>query len=162
MKIKIIAIAAMDEARVIGVKNQLPWQIPEDLKRFSLLTVGHAVLMGRRTFESLPAAFRPLPKRKNIVISSTLPEQKGVEIFQSPEGVFKALEEEVLKLPTDKLWVIGGESLYRQTLEYWDEVYLTLVQGKHQGDAFFPEFEEGFKLVSKDEHPGFSFCHFER
>ncbi|HQH28508.1 MAG TPA: dihydrofolate reductase, partial [Oligoflexia bacterium] len=83
MTLRVIAIAAMDEARVIGAKNALPWSIPEDSRRFFSLTKGHAVLMGRKTYESLPARFRPLPQRRNLVISRSpaqLAQDSGIEV----------------------------------------------------------------------------------
>ena len=81
-KAKVAAIVAMSENRVIGINNSLPWYLPEDLKRFKKLTTGCPVIMGRKTFESLPTKFRPLPDRRNIVISSNSKmESLGVEVF---------------------------------------------------------------------------------
>ncbi len=161
----VAAIAAMDENRVIGNENKLLWHIPEDLRRFSTLTKGHAVLMGRNTWESLPEKFRPLPERLNIVCSrkldgTTLPE--GVIRYTSPEQCIRDFISETLKTPSKTLWVIGGEQIYRATQPYWTELYLTLVHSKHRGDTFFPEFEQNFSLVDNDDRTGFSFRKYTR
>lgn len=149
---RVIAIAAMDEQRVIGLGNRLPWNLPEDLARFKSLTLGQAVLMGRKTWDSLPPRARPLPGRTSIVLSSR-PEavQSGpnVKVWSSLEEGLAAFE--------GTLWVAGGAEVYRISLPYWDELALTLVYGKHQGDAFFPRFEEQFALVEEDARETFSY-----
>lgn len=158
--LRIIAIAAMDEGRVIGAKNALPWHIPEDMKRMSALTRGHAVLMGRKTYQSLPDKFRPLPGRRNIVITRSpelLAGEAGIEIHSSPCGFIEAVKKGEIKLETEKLWVFGGEEIYKATLQYWDEVCLTFVKGKHDGDAFFPEFEDSFIVSKREDFPTHSF-----
>lgn len=162
--LKVCAIAAMDEGRIIGTNNKLPWDIAEDLKHFSNLTRGHAVLMGWMTYQSLPPQFRPLPGRKNFVVSEfplkePLP---GVEIWDSALKCIAACRSGGVRLETDKLWIIGGAFTYKQTMPYWDEVYLTLVKGRHEGDCYFPEFEKDFALVSEEQHPGFSFLVYRR
>lgn len=165
ISLKIAAVAAMDEDRVIGADNQIPWHLPEDLKRFSSLTAGHTVLMGRKTYQSLKLPYRPLPRRKNVVITrdpSQLADEKGIETASSPERFIQACKRGDIVLPSEKLWIIGGEQIYRQTVEYWDEVYLTVVHGKHEGDAHFVEFEDQFRLVEREEHRGFSFLHYLR
>lgn len=167
--IRISAIAAMDEGRVIGRENQLPWHIKEDMHRFKKLTSGHAVLMGRKTFESLPPSYKPLPHRKNIVVSrdaelreSISESYADVEVWGSVVECIKAYQTGRSTLPTNLLWIIGGEQIYRETLKFWDELYLTLVHSKHEGDAFFPEFESAFELKESEEHVGFSFKHYIR
>ena len=165
MKITISAIAAMDKRRVIGHQGRLPWHVPEDLKRFSNLTKGHAVLMGRKTFESLPEKFKPLPGRKNIVISSTiksLPKMPEVAFYDTLAVFFGKLKSGELKLPSDKLWIIGGEQIYRSTIQLWQEVELTLVAGEHLGDAYFPQFEDKFDLASREDYTGFAFLKYRR
>lgn len=162
MTLKIIAIAAMDEGRVIGLKNKLPWRIPEDMQRFSELTSGHAVLMGRKTYESLPSKFRPLPNRKNIVISrsSSAVVAPGVDIWESSLGCIEACRKGELLLPSDMLWIIGGGQIYKDTLPFWDELYLTVVHSKHEGDVFFPQFEDKFRLVEDQIKEGYSFLRY--
>lgn len=164
---KIIAIAAMDRARVIGNKNQLPWHLPQDLKHFKKLTSGHAVLMGRNTFESLPENFRPLPRRKNIIITSkNIPiaedKKSAVEVWDSLERCLQHYKSGTEKLSSDKLWIIGGAQIYKSSMAYWDELELTIVDGEHLGDAFFPEFENNFELASSEKFEGGEFCRYVR
>lgn len=161
----IIAIAAMDESRAIGFENKLPWNIPEDLKRFSELTKGHAVLMGRKTWESLPERVRPLPGRLNIVCSrrpGSLSTPQGVLTYSSASGAIEDFLSSKIEAPTDKLYVIGGEQIYKETLPFWTQLYLTCVHSKHNGDAFFPDFEHLFTLVQNDDRKGFSFRQYSR
>jgi dihydrofolate reductase len=148
---KIAAIVAMDSARVIGIKGQLPWNVPADMAHFRALTKGHVVLMGRKTWESLPDAFRPLPGRVNVVVS-----REAVKL-ELPEGVLRAgsPEEgiEVARLAASQgdkvVWVIGGAQLYQSLLPLCDEVHLTVISGSHHGDAWLPSFEDRFHLVSE-------------
>ncbi|MBX7139275.1 MAG: dihydrofolate reductase [Oligoflexia bacterium] len=160
---QILAIAAMDQARVIGFRNALPWRIPEDMQRFKELTVGQAVLMGRKTFDSLPAKFKPLPDRLNIVASrsaTSVPGHPEVQVWHAACAELQKFKAGALDLGVAQLWVIGGSEIYGQTMPLWDELYLTLVHSKHQGDAFFPEFETQFRLDSEERHEGFSFQHY--
>ena len=155
-------IVAMDERRGIGFKNQLPWHLPEDLKRFSQLTKGHDVLMGRNTFESLPDKFRPLPKRKNIIATrneSYLPIPSGpdVDVCHSAIDYIDSWRKLNESHPEKILWIIGGEKMYSQTISLCDELYLTLVKGVHQADAYFPSFEDSFKIVEDERHNEHSF-----
>ena len=164
-KYKIIAIAAMDEKRVIGNLEQLPWHIPEDMKRFASLTKGHAVIMGRKTFDSLPDKYKPLPGRKNIVISRNLNKIEAfpdVSVYNSIETLYADIESGKLELASDQVWIIGGEQIYRATKNIWDELYLTLVRGEHVGDAFFPEFEADLHQAEREDFPTFSFIRYVR
>ena len=154
---RIIAIAAMDENRVIGFRNRLPWNLPEDLAHFKKLTMGQAVLMGRKTWESLPTKVRPLTGRTNIVLTST------PEAIAPAENVivWNSLEDGIKKFDGN-LWIAGGAEVYRRSLPFWDEVCLTLVHGSHEGDAYFPEFEERFSLVSEERGEKFSVQRYQR
>ena len=151
----------MDEDRVIGSKGGLPWNIPEDLKHFSALTKGHTVLMGRRTWDSLPARFRPLPGRKNIVVtrSGDIP---GVEVWADIEKCLQAYRSGQACLQGSILWVIGGAEIYRQTTDMWDELFITYVEGHHEGDAFFPEFQSKFRLIEENRRDGYAFRRYAR
>jgi dihydrofolate reductase len=123
--------------RVIGRDGELPWRLPSDMKRFRELTVGHAVVMGRCTFQSLPAAFSPLPERRNLVLSgnpSYAPE--GVEVFA---GLDTALE----ACGGGECFVIGGERAYREALPLAGRLYATEIDSEVEGDAFFPEIDAG-------------------
>lgn len=158
-------IVAFDENNAIGNNNQLLWHLPEDLKRFKKLTSGHAIIMGRKTFESLK---KPLPNRKNIVISRnkqiTYPE--GVIVVQSLEEAF-----ETAKQFDDSPFIIGGGEIYRQSLEFADKLEITQVHTKIADvDTFFPEIDSTKwrkiheEFHQKDEkHPfDYTFIRFEK
>jgi dihydrofolate reductase len=159
---KIAAIVAMNEARVIGRDGQLPWHIPEDLKRFKKLTMGSPVIMGRKTYESLPAVARPLPGRLNIIITrnSDFKAPDGVVIVDSPAGAIEAAK--VAGSPTGMAWIIGGAEIYKAVMPFIDEIALTKVPGRDQGDAYFPEFEESFDLLQNEPGVGCSFLLYSR
>ncbi len=155
---EIIIIAAIAEKnRVIGKDGKLPWYISEDLKRFKRLTTGHAVLMGRKTFESIVERLgKPLPERRNIVLSSkSFAHYPEVETYPSIESALAAIKSE------EKVFVIGGERVFKETLEMADTLELTIVEGEYEGDAFFPEYEDiiesRFNLTAKEEKDGFRF-----
>ena len=120
--------------RIIGRDGALPWRLPEDLKFFRTLTTGHPVVMGRKTWESLG---RPLPGRRNIVLSRTLTAAEGAEIVRSPEDL------RALHLEGD-VFIIGGAEIYRLLLPECASVYLTVLTADAEGDTSFPEFETGF------------------
>jgi dihydrofolate reductase len=130
------AIAAMALNRVIGKGNKIPWHLPEDFKWFKKTTMGHPILMGRKTFESIG---KPLPGRRNLVVSRTA-EIEGVEIVRDLERFEPAAFEEDGK----EVFVMGGAEIYRQLLPRCQKIYLTLVKREYDGDAFFPEFESDF------------------
>ncbi|HEY5813917.1 MAG TPA: dihydrofolate reductase [Terrimicrobiaceae bacterium] len=128
------AIAAMSLNRVIGAAGKIPWYLPEDLKFFKKTTLGHVILMGRTTYESLG---RPLPGRENWVVSSQgIP---GVKVIRSLNEIAEPSENR-------ELYVIGGARLYAALLERCAELYLTLVKREVEGDTFFPPFEDMFFL----------------
>lgn len=130
---RISIIAAMARNRVIGVANTLPWRLPEDLKHFKALTLGHHILMGRKTYESLG---RPLPGRTSIVITRS-------KDLQVPGClVANSIEEAVAACHKDsEIFFIGGADLYRQALDVADRIYLTEIKKDFDGDAWFPEFD---------------------
>ena len=129
--VRFIAIAAMAENRVIGRGNQLPWHVPEDFRWFKGKTIGKTLLMGRKTLESLG---KPLPNRKTIVLSRSGFAADGVTVVASLDELPSLLNE-------PELWICGGAEIYRMTMDRWDELFLSVVDGEHEGDAFFPEFE---------------------
>jgi dihydrofolate reductase len=161
---EIVIIAAVAEKnRVIGKDGRLPWHISEDLRRFKQLTLGHAVLMGRKTFDSiLQRLGKPLPERRNMVLTSSrfYPEFPEVEIYDSVEPALQAAANE------STLFVIGGESLYRDTLPFADRLELTIVEGDYDGDAFFPEYEDSieshFQLTESRRSEGYRFDTYRR
>ncbi len=159
----VAAIVAMDQQRLIGKDGALPWHLPEDLKRFRQLTSGHIVVMGRKTWESLPPKVRPLPGRLNVVVSRnpaqlSLPE--GVISAASPQSALEVAS--AAAKPDQKVWVIGGAEIYRATLPMCDEVHLTVVQGAHSGDAWLPEFEGDFSLAHEERGEACSFLTYVR
>lgn len=145
-------IVAMDNNRVIGYDNKLIWYIPLDLKNFKFLTSGHTIIMGRKTWESLPK--RPLPDRNNVVIT------RNPEYVADGAVVVHSLEEALQQSP-GKVFVIGGAEIYKQALPYADFIHITYVYNNYIGDAFFPEYNA--ELVAKGdmmEHNGtkYQFC----
>lgn len=164
-KITVGAIVAMDQARGIGIKNGLPWDLPEDRKHFAAITKGHTVLMGRKTYESLPAQFRPLKNRLNVVITrdpQSLAGEQGIWVRSDPQKFIRDCISGIEKLPSEELWIIGGEQIYRATAELWNRLELTLVSGVHPSDAFFPDYAGRFEEKSREDRQGFSFISLER
>ena len=131
---EIVIIAAVAKNRVIGRDNQLIWSIPEDMAHFKALTQGHAVLMGRKTWESLPPRFRPLPGRRNIVISRQAD-------FVAPGGEVADSLEKGLELVSTVavVFIIGGEQIYKQSMALADRLEITEVELSPEGDSWFPE-----------------------
>ena len=145
----------MDQGRVIGLNNSIPWKIPGEQKYFAQKTKGHTVLMGRKTFESLPERYRPLPERLNIVVTRSPEEQAqypDTRYVSDPIGFIEDCRAAKENIRGDILWVIGGEQLYTLTAPLWDELFLTEVFGKHEGDAYFPDILSDFERVSEEKH----------
>ena len=148
-------IVAMAKNRVIGKNNELLWHIPEDLKRFKRLTIGHAVIMGRKTFESvLKRLGKPLPERLNIVLTRDASYQReGCQVAQSIE---KALE-----LASGKeVFIIGGAEVYAQALPKAERLYVTLIEHEYEGDVSFPQISaEEWKVIAREDgnDPTFSY-----
>lgn len=152
MSVDIQLIACMACNRVIGSQGQIPWHFRADLQHFKNLTSGHTVVMGRRTFVSIG---RPLPRRRNLVLTSQDLQVPGIELLRSWEEVLTAAEGETL-------FVIGGERLYRQALPQARLIYLTRIEQDFAGDTYFPEFEHlGFRLLDcsrdRDAENGFNY-----
>jgi dihydrofolate reductase len=138
-------IVAIAENNAIGKNNDLLWHIPEDLKRFKRITSGHPVIMGKRTWESLPR--RPLPNRRNIVMTD-LPG----EIIEGCEMAYSIGEAIAKCNPDDENFIIGGASVYKQFLPHADRLYLTVVKKPFEADVFFPEIDfSQWKLISMEE-----------
>lgn len=148
---KISVIAAIGRNRAIGKDNQLLWQVPGDLPRFKKLTTGHPVIMGRKTWESIPEKFRPLPERTNIVITrDSSYDAPGAVLAQSfPEALSLARDAE----GADEIFAIGGQQVYECALPFATNLYLTLIDDEKEGDAFFPAYEDQFaKEMQREEH----------
>ena len=142
--------------RAIGYQNRLLYHIKSDLTRFRELTTGHTIIMGRKTYESLPNG--ALPHRRNIIVSSSMKEMEGCEVYPNLEAALKAAEGEF-----GETFIIGGESIYRQSLPAARKLYLTVVDdtkinnnaaannAPQQADAFFPEINpEEWELIEKE------------
>lgn len=144
---EISIIAAVADNFAIGKANDLPWYLPADLKHFRQLTTGHAVVMGKRTFESLPKG--PLPNRKNIVLTSIMSE--GVN-----EGYFEAdsLEDAVyLCEHEEKVFIIGGATVYKQSINKVNTMYITWIHKSFTADTYFPEIDlNEWTEVSREDH----------
>lgn len=144
-------IAALGENRVIGIDNSMPWHLPGDFKYFKATTLGKPIIMGRKTWDSLG---RPLPGRLNIVVSRQAGLQlAGAEVFASLEAAVARAEQWAREQGVGELMLIGGAQLYGQALEKGlvSRMYLTRVELKPQGDAWFPAFDEGqWKRVSSE------------
>lgn len=145
---KISIIAAVDRHMAIGFQNKLLFWLPNDLKRFKALTTGNTIIMGRKTFESLPKG--ALPNRKNVVLSSNPAIQcPGAEIFPSLEAALQSCEED------EHVYIIGGASVYQQALHFADELCLTEIDSAApEADAFFPEVLPAiWHEKSREAHP---------
>ena len=142
IKSELTIIAAASTNNVIGFDNKLIWNIPKDLKRFKELTQGHSVIMGRKTFESLPC---PLPNRRNIVVTRNKDySPEGIEVFSSIEDAIDACREDL------QPFIIGGGEIYSQTINFVDKIELTRVYKDYQGDAFFPDIPlDNFELANE-------------
>lgn len=145
---RVVLIAAMAHQRVIGRDNQLAWHLPEDMAYFRRVTQGHPVLMGRKTWESLPSRFRPLPGRRNIVLThQTNWQAQGAEVAHT-------LAEALSRFAaTDTVFVIGGAQIYEAALPWASRLLLTELDLSVLGDAFFPPWPtDEFQEVSRERH----------
>jgi len=153
---EIIIIAAVADNNVIGKDGKIPWHIKEDFQRFKNLTLGHACLMGDKTYDSLPV--RPLPGRENIVITLNPDWQApGAKVFHSLEEAVDYCKDK------DKLYICGGATVYRITLPLAHRLELTRVHQSPDGDTFFPEIDfSEWNLVAEEKHDGYTFQTFVR
>ncbi|MCX6848908.1 MAG: dihydrofolate reductase [Verrucomicrobia bacterium] len=151
---RLIAIVAMSSNRVIGREGKLPWHFPEDLKFFKRTTLGHPILMGRATFDSIG---RPLPGRQNIVLSNTMAPREGLTVIRSAAELPQVCGE------AETVFVIGGARVFEELLPKCDGLYLTWITAPYEGDVLLPPFEHLFQLkeiVGQSE--GLEFRYYER
>jgi dihydrofolate reductase len=135
MKPRISLIVAMANNHVIGINNTLPWYLPADLKHFKALTMGHHIVMGRKTFESIG---KPLPGRTSVVITRNVNYSvPGVIVVNSLEAAISSCSDDV------EIFVIGGAELYRQAISLADRIYLTEIDANFSGDVHFTELDSG-------------------
>ena len=163
-------LVAHDENRVIGKDNKIPWRNAEDWKLFKERTTAHPIVMGRKTWQSLPK--KPLPNRLNLVVSTQFSNMaQFFDIKQSEYGVvhaFPSLEEALdyakKKQPDQPIFIIGGEAIYRYALKHnlVDRIIVSLISGKHDGDTYFPELDSSWKEASSTDHKTFKEIVYER
>ena len=146
-----IVVAVNSSDRSIGKNNQLLWSIPEDMKHFREVTTGHPVIMGRKTFDSIPKKFRPLPGRKNIVV--TRDSNWSYENVVSATSIESAIEK-AKEFDDQEIFIIGGEQIYKLGLPYADRLYITVVETDLKGDTFFPEYTGDFTKVISEKDSG--------
>jgi dihydrofolate reductase len=165
MTARISAIAAIGRNLAIGKNNELLWHIKEDLARFKTLTLGHPIIMGRKTFESIIAQLgKALPGRMNIVITRNKDWQfEGVTVVHSVEAAIKI----ALEASPEEVFIGGGAEIYTAALPFTDRLYLTIIDGEKKGDSFFPPYEKLFTKVIGDERylsatPAYKFVILER
>lgn len=152
----ITIIAALDENRVVGNKNKMPWHISEDFKHFKSTTLNHPIIMGRKTFESIGS--KPLPKRPHVIVSRTLPETQNIDVTRSLEDAIQQAQ-----TYNENIFICGGVEIYKQALPLSDHMILSHVEGSHEGDAYFPEFDETeWHITKKDVRDGFTIVYYER
>jgi dihydrofolate reductase len=141
-------VAAIARGGVIGRDNEIPWRLPEDMENFRRLTVGHAVVMGRRTWDSLPDRFRPLPDRRNVVVTRN-PDWSA----EGAEGAGSIEEAVRLLRDAPRVFVIGGAELYAGALPLADELLLTEIDTEVAGDTVFPSFDSSeFDETARERH----------
>jgi len=149
---RITAIAAIGKTtNVLGKDNDLVWDIPADLERFRNVTRDHPIIMGRKTWESLPAERRPLPKRTNIVVSrQTDYDAPGAVLVSSVEAAIEAAKNAA---SADEIFIIGGSGIFKDAMPYTDRLMLTLVNDDSEGDVHFPDYSQFTKVTEHEEHP---------
>lgn len=155
----IILIAAVSRNGVIGKNNDLVWRHPDDMKHFRNLTTGHAVLMGRKSWESIPEKYRPLPKRLNAVVTRQ-------ENYPLPQGVrvYASVQQALTQLNADgDVYVIGGGEIYAAAMPFADTLEITHVDSDIEGTVHFPAIDPAvWEIVSSDQKSGFRFVKYHR
>ena len=140
-KPQVVIVAAIGKNRELGKDGKLLWNIPDDLKRFKSLTMGHPVIMGRKTFDSLPPKFKPLPDRTNIVVTRDKNwHYEGAVVAHSLDEAIQQASE----IDGKEIHIGGGAQLYEQALPLVDKLYLTLIDDDKEADTFFPPYEHFF------------------
>jgi len=165
---EIILIAAMAENRVIGKNNTMPWSIKGNLAHFKKMTMGFPCIMGRKTWESLPK--KPLPGRLNIIISKTMNETPSLpeDIITDNTNILLNKDDPKIKICTslqdaidfcsnyEKIFICGGESIYKQAMPLGAKIDLTLIRGNYDGDTFFPQIDDSWIKTETEEFEEYS------
>ena len=154
-ELSFLGVVAMTPEQVIGKDGGMPWHLPEDLQVFKKLTLGHPIVMGRKTFDSLK---RPLPHRQNIVLTRDKSwHAEGVTVIHHPEELF------ALPLLDKKVCIIGGSDIFALFLPLLDSLFVSHIEASYEGDTFFPDFKEIFAYKSEKEvHTGFRLWEYQR
>lgn len=140
----IAIIVAMNNNRIIGYKNQLPWHMPADLAHFKQITTGKIIVMGRKTYESIG---KPLPNRTNIIVSrNTSLIIDGAEVVGSIDDVIALADKD------SELMIIGGANFYNQTLDICTRLYITKINNNCKGDAYFPKLDNSWQVITEEKH----------
>jgi len=151
---ELIIIAAISENNVIGINGQIPWGIPDDLKRFKKLTMGKTIIMGRKTFESIG---KPLIGRENIVLT------KNKEYNKPRITLAHTMEEALATAKNDTVYAIGGQEIYRESLPIANKMEITRIHRNYEGDTFFPEVDYSqWKLTNQEKWGEFSYMSYSR
>lgn len=155
----IAIIAAISKNNCIGKNGQIPWNIPEDMKRVRELTTGNVVIMGKNTWESIPEKFRPLPNRVNIVITS----QANYAVPPSVE-VYSTIQQAIAAHSGERIFGFGGAGIYKEMINIADTLYITHVDQKISDcTAFFPKIDPAvWKEIEREDHTGFAFVKYIR
>ncbi len=156
---QISLVAAISKNNCIGKDNTLPWDIPADMKRVKELTIGRNVIMGRKTWESIPEKFRPLPKRKNIIITrnNNLEVPEGVEVYNS-------IEEAIERHKGEEIVGFGGQRIFEEMMPIADVLYITHVdQEVDECQAYFPEIDQKiWQETEREDFDGYSFVTYKK
>ncbi len=145
--LQVVQVVAMDRQRCIGVNNQLPWHLPDDLKHFKATTQGGVMLLGRKNFDSIG---RALPNRVSWVLTrDTAWQADGVKVAHSLEQLLDGAAADAKALGQEQIFVIGGAELYRQTLDISDRLEVSHVDLNVTGDVFYPEIPAAFSVVQR-------------
>jgi dihydrofolate reductase len=147
-------IWAENQVGVIGDHNKIPWHIPNDLKRFKSLTTGKDIVMGFKTWDSLPV--KPLPERTNYVLTHKTSSQLGAGAIK-----IDSIQAIIDLSATKDVFVIGGKTLYQALIKYADFLYVTIVDNKHQGDTVMNLNLSGFVEIKREEFDGYSFINYQ-
>lgn len=144
-------IVAVSDNQVIGKNNTLAWHLPDDMNYFSNMTKGHSVIMGRKNWESIPSKYRPLPNRKNIVIT------RNSDFIEKKCDTVNSIEDAITisrNNDEDEVFIIGGGEIYRLGFSFIDKLYITEVKAEVDGDTFFPSWDKSnWKEISRIKHP---------
>lgn len=143
---KVIAILAVASNDVIGKDNDLPWQLPTDMKHFKNTTNGHTVVMGRKCYESIPEKYRPLPNRRNVILT------RNEDYIQEGAEIVHSLDDALALSSEGDVFIAGGAEIYKQVLDFADELIITRIKEEVEGDIYFDWYNKmGWELKSESD-----------